>query len=257
VTSKEHVVLYVDVLGFAALTERYPNPSIDSESGSWQFSETSESASQFGRFCAVIDQTLPVEHEVTSMVFSDCAFMVLGPALRTALFATELMQHFMKAGVPVRMGLASGTFDVVRLSADAYGTSKLTRAVFWGTGIVRASRAEKCGGKGMRIFVDASMAQELDSIGQRVAVLPLPKPSNAAQWELSYLFEEDPGQPGSPTAAERDQDLWIGTARIRRALPQPVPAKVQRHYRETFAAINRMRQKAGRGLFKGSRREKG
>ena len=188
------------------------------------------------------------------MVFSDCAFLILGPALHTALSATALMRDLMEAGVPVRMGLASGTFDVMRLSSEEYGGCNLTRAVFSGTGIVRAQRAEKCGGKGMRIFVHPKMAQELESIRQRVAVLPLLKPFPAAQWELSYLFEEDHGQADSSTAAERDQALWTATANIRSTLPQPIAAKVGIHYRETSAAINRMRQKAGRRPFKRSGR---
>lgn len=56
----------------------------------------------------------------------------------TTAFAAGLMRDLIRFRVPARLGLSTGTFRAVRL------------AQFFGTGVVRAYRAESCGLKGMR-----------------------------------------------------------------------------------------------------------
>lgn len=91
---------------------------------------------------------------ITAMLFSDCAFLNPGGSLRAALIATDLMREFIKAGVPVRMGIGKGTFYPFGYSTDTGADSMLvSKSRFLGTAVVRAHAAERCGGKGMRIFV--------------------------------------------------------------------------------------------------------
>ena len=54
------------------------------------------------------------------MQFSDCAFLVFETALQTARAATELMRQFYYYEVPVRMGVAHGTWNVDRFSFDSF-----------------------------------------------------------------------------------------------------------------------------------------
>ena len=89
-----------------------------------------------------------------AMLFSYCAFLNPGNSLRAALIATDLMRKFIETSVPVRMGIDKGTFYSFGYSTDTGGDSMLvSKSRFLGTSVVRAHGAEKCGGKGMRIFV--------------------------------------------------------------------------------------------------------
>jgi hypothetical protein len=151
----EAFVVYVDMLGFSAMTEAHPH-SIVREVVSETAEETvtavriSEASSLFARFHALLDHIESDRSNTASpmrvMVFSDCGFMVFENALQAALFSTKLMGHFLRRYVPVRMGLAAGTCDAIRFSSDTYGQFHMNRAVFAGTAIVRASLAEKHGG---------------------------------------------------------------------------------------------------------------
>src|SRR5258708_1372337 len=121
----EAYVVFVDLLGFSALTEAFPHSTIR------------EVLSE------VDDEIIPVRTGV-----------------QADLFATRLMGNFIRRFVPVRMGFAGGTCDAVRFSSDTVGQFHMNRAVFAGTAIVRASEVEKKGGKGCRIFVHSRVSDE-------------------------------------------------------------------------------------------------
>jgi hypothetical protein len=103
------------------------------------------------------------------MLFSDCAFAVYDTALSAARSAAELMRQFFELAVPVRMGLAYGTWHVRRFSFDVNAPLTITRAAFYGTGVVRAVQTEKSGGKGMRIFVHRDLPHASQRIAGRLA----------------------------------------------------------------------------------------
>ena len=98
----DKVVLFVDILGFARLTEDWPRRIVHRRHGSIRSSGTSESNNRLSLFHSVLDETLlefaKFSGTLTSMSFSDCAFVLLGNPYLTGEFAAELMQHAALAG---------------------------------------------------------------------------------------------------------------------------------------------------------------
>ena len=84
----DKVVLFVDILGFASLTEDWPRRSVHRRHGSIRSSGTSESNNRLSVFHSVLDQTVlefaKFSGTLTSMSFSDCAFVLLGNPYTTS-----------------------------------------------------------------------------------------------------------------------------------------------------------------------------
>lgn len=134
--SDNQVVLFLDLLGFAALTEAHPYHVVEEIDEGWKIDRFGDAATQFGRFQWVLNQALSEEARfrggLKAMIFSDCAFLLLGTSLSAALFATDLMRQCIMARIPVRMGLGLGTFNAIRFSADNAGATTVNRALFMG-----------------------------------------------------------------------------------------------------------------------------
>jgi hypothetical protein len=113
----------------------------------------------------------------------------------------------------------------------------VSKSRFVGTAVVRAHAAEQCGGKGMRIFLDASLDEDLQTVRQRIRRIPLPKPLKDVRWELDFLHDPRPAAEEQKVDAA-DRELFDKVARLKD--PQS-PAGVQRQYTQTLAALNRMR----------------
>lgn len=179
---------------------------------------------------------------ITAMLFSDCAFLNPGGSLRAALIATDLMREFIKAGVPVRMGIGKGTFYPFGYSTDTGADSMLvSKSRFLGTAVVRAHAAERCGGKGMRIFVHPKV-DDLDFSHSDFKVLKLLKVFKAAKWELDYLHGPRPAQE-KPTVDAADRNLFSRVA----AMKDPkTKLAIRKQYIDTLKALNRMRAAQGR-----------
>ena len=82
--SPEEVVLFVDMLGFGDLCERRTHRLITEVSDDENETSTSSSASanQFAIFHGLLDRFITKrirDGDFKAMVFSDCAFFVLGP----------------------------------------------------------------------------------------------------------------------------------------------------------------------------------
>lgn len=142
---------------------------------------------RLNRFNSVLDRCVfeeTINGGIQAMLFSDCAFLVLDNSLRAAVVAAELMRNFIKRGVPVRMGLAKGTFYDIEYSATTdRGPVTVSKSRFIGTAVIGAHGAEQCGEKGMRILLDRSLVPELDFIRKRVKTLPLKKVKRGVAWE--------------------------------------------------------------------------
>ncbi len=172
------------------------------------------------------------------MIFSDCAFLVFENSLQAALFAVDLMRNAIKRGVPVRMGVGKGTFyDIEHSTKTDMKSIGINKSRFIGTSVVFAHEAEQCGGKGMRIFLDASVEEDLSLIRSRVKTMKLAKPLKGVSWELDYLNESRPIREEQKVEIA-DRELFDKVARLRN--PQ-WRRKIQRQYTETLAAMNRMR----------------
>lgn len=245
-------VLYVDMLGFSALTEGHPDVFVTRVDGDFETTAMTPSSAQFNRFHRILEQYVvrrSLDGADRAMIFSDCAFLVFPNALLAATHSVELMRNFLVERVPVRMGLGHGTCHAVRFTSDTIDKFSLTRAMFSGTAIVRSSEAEKKGGKGCRIFVHPSLTDQVGFIEQSVPVLVLPLPSEFAQWELCYLHDHhSPAIPGR-SAADLDLDLLSSVEIMRRQNQEPIDPKVATQYTDTFAALNRMRLKLSRPLM--------
>ena len=121
----DKVVIFADMLGFAKLTEEFPRQIVRTRRGNVRGSGTSEAHNQVATFHSVLDQTIQQFSRyanLSAMTFSDCGFVHLPNPLLSATFAVVLMQHFVRAMVPVRMGMAAGTFWPMRMSSDVYGS---------------------------------------------------------------------------------------------------------------------------------------
>jgi hypothetical protein len=152
------------------------------------------------------------------------------------MVSVELMRKFIAEKVPVRMGIGKGTFYPSQFSTDLIGSTIVTRSLFVGTAVVRSHYAEKCGGKGLRIFVHPSV--EAEFISTRVALVT---PFESAKWELDFLYETRPAQQ-KPSAEEDDHSLFDAVVEMKATAPE----NEQHHYLDTLEAMNRMRQKNSR-----------
>jgi hypothetical protein len=112
---KPQTLIFVDILGFTAITNQYRvrvQEWYDEASG-FSGASTTEIQGRINRFNTVMDKCVIEERlygGVQAMLFSDCAFLVFDTSLRAALIAVSLMRSFILYGVPVRMGLGKGTF---------------------------------------------------------------------------------------------------------------------------------------------------
>jgi hypothetical protein len=245
----ERTLVFVDMLGASALTEEFPTRLIHSgpDEAGFESTSTSDTSNRFNRFSRVLDVGVhrhSLYGRVQAMLFSDCAFLEFGSTLVSAMVATELMRDFILAKVPVRMGIGRGTFYTFKFSTDITDSTVVTRSLFAGTAVVRAVAAERCGGKGLRVFVHPSVKAELSVIHQRVKTMMLVKPCKHATWELDYLYEQRPAQQ-NPSAEEADRGLFEAVLELKEKY-LTAPMVVRRHYIEALKAMNRMRKTNGR-----------
>jgi hypothetical protein len=244
---KDHTLLYIDVLGFAALTQTFRTrveTHHDDETG-FTGSSITPIQSQIIGFHDAIDHCIYRETfsgQVTAMLFSDCAFIDAGNSVAAALLAQEIMRECIGKRVPVRMGLGRGTFYPLNFSTENAGRVQVSRSRFVGTAVVFAHAAEQAGGKGMRIFVHPFVVPDLQNRSNRTRLLKLPNAVAAATHEVDYLYDPTPtGQ--TPSADDQDRDL----TKIVAAMKEPkAPLPIRRQYTETLKALNRMRQAHGR-----------
>lgn len=245
IDDKPRVLVFVDILGFEAITreirvrvEDYPR-----DKHGFTGSGTTELQGRFVRFSNVLDRHVFNEGftgGVQAMLFSDCAFLVYENSLRATLGASDLMRCFITRGVPVRMGLGKGTFyDMEYATTTTAAQSRVvSKSRFYGTAVVNAHTAERCGGKGMRIFLHQSLEDDLPLDRS----MKLRRAFKGVRYELDYLYEQQPAD-AKPSEDERDRELFAKVA----LLKNPAwPKRVLRQYTETHAAMNRMRKKHNR-----------
>jgi hypothetical protein len=194
--SDKRAVVYLDLLGFAALVEANPQYFVaePDDRPSWQTWPTNAAAQRLSLFHQVLESNISSEQPNHAMVFSDCGFGVFYTPTACADFAIALMQDFLQVKVPVRMGLGFGTFRAMGTTSGITDRSTVVRAMFGGTSIVRAVAAESCGGKGMRIFAHSSFS-ELFNINRgngNQKFLLIPKQLKSVSCELDYVSGADP-----------------------------------------------------------------
>lgn len=229
-------VLFVDVLGFAQLALRH-----ESALGPWVERPT-PLQTVFTRFHEVIKSNIPAleQNEAQAVVFSDSAFICFSDSSDADECAKRLMREFILRHVPVRMGLATGSFQAIRFDTNYTPTSIVYSSQFLGTAVVRAVWAEsKSGQKGMRILLHPSRGWSFLNRTLRHPVVPVDASSEHCRAELSYLHES-----AKPSDIEGPESVELLDAELEaavRAMAGVAPDSEQHHYADTLAAIGRMR----------------
>lgn len=258
------VVLFVDLLGFAALTEQH---SLDEDSirmfdrplsgdlDALLKAQGNSLTRTFGSFHRSLKHALELAsmtHPVTAISFSDSAFIATRHLYEVSAIAIDVVQSLVTQRVPVRMGIAYGSFAALRFRSDVTQESGDHAAHFLGTAVVRAHATESCGIKGMRLLLHPSAVSLLGEPFHNPPDVRTPQirtvncsaaeSDNAAgvtceidYWRFRPTAEAD--------AWHAFQDMWTAA-----------PPNVHNHYEATAQAINRMRMAQGAASLTNLRR---
>jgi len=241
-------VLFVDMLGFAALVEK-EGSELDELSpvftGVELYSPTpSESllGYRFINFHRCLNQARVRLQELgagTGIVFSDSAFFRIDSLEAAINLARMLMFELVTIGVPTRMGLARGSYRMLRFLTDSSAQVSFHMSQFLGTGIVRAYKTEQCGVPGLRILLHPDLEPFLDRNAWRIVPV---KPSERMRLnvisEVNYLDAmDDRSGPDFDDCLQFDSLRWMAGL---------TDDNLQYHYVETFNAWNVMRAQIGR-----------
>jgi hypothetical protein len=243
-------VLFVDILGFAALTLQHrtfkhssfdhldpPNP-LRELTAAFQKTEVSPLEMQFALFHDTISRLVDRRFKsriVTTIAFSDSAFIACEGLEDILSLAIDMMRDLLIVGVPVRIGIARGGFRVLRFRSDVTVSVGFHSAQFTGAGVVYAYRTESSGYKGLRIILHDSVQGHLRvsrqwlSLPQVVELPRLPHHDAGASdfAELSYLLDGD-----------EDYEHIVGRVQ---ALHDEAPEKYRFQYVDTLQALAVMR----------------
>jgi hypothetical protein len=261
--AENKVVLYADMLGFASLTEEHPI-DLDQLAALEKPALTFASILSGKRANRLMDVFRSFHHRLkwavegarmsypfTAISFSDSAFIAMNNLHEAVGFAVGLIQSLLDVAVPIRIGVAHGTFSAVRFRSDLTTDSGEHAAHFLGTGVVRAHAAEGCGVKGMRILLHPSAVALLGDnthnppdAKRRVQCLQLPEAERENKAKISHEVDYWPLQPTARAKAWHClQDMW-----------DAAPEAAQIHYMATAQAIDRMRISHGSAPLKNLRR---
>lgn len=242
-------VLFVDMLGFADLVEK-EGEQIDELSpiftGVELYSPSSAESLlgyRFINFHRCLNQARVRLQELgagTAIVFSDSAFLRMDDLGNAIDVARALMFELVTSDVPVRMGLARGTYRMLRFLTDSSAQVSFHMSQFLGTGVVRAYKTERCGVPGLRILLHPDLEPLLDKDAMRIIpVKPSDKMRLDVRFEVNYL---DP-KTDSHSGPDFDDCLQFDALRWMTGLTEE---PLQYHYIETFHAWNIMRNQLRR-----------
>jgi hypothetical protein len=244
-------VLFADMLGFADLVEKEGeelnelNPVFTGVELYSPSPSDSLLGYRFINFHRCLNQARMRLQEMgagTAIVFSDSAFFRIETLDNAIQLARTLMFELVTSEIPVRMGLARGSFRMLRFLTDSSAHVSFHMSQFLGTGVVRAYQTERCGIPGLRILLHPNLESSLDknSLGI-VPVQPSKKMRLNVQSEVNYLEAGDNhmGQ-DFEDCIQFDCLRWMmGTT----------DEAFQYHYVETFNAWNNMRAQLGRAPY--------
>jgi hypothetical protein len=128
----------------------------------------------------------------TAIVFSDSAFFRTETLDNAIHLARTLMFELVTSETPVRMGLARGSYRMLRFLTDSSAHVSFHMSQFLGTGIVRAYQTGRCGVPGLRILLHPDLEPLLDKKALRIVpVKPSEKMRLNVQSEVNYLDTTD------------------------------------------------------------------
>lgn len=253
--SEDRIVLFIDLLGFAELTRQNPLDVEAIRQSQRPFSWTLEMimSSQknpltrvFTDFHAALKFAIDMaqmRYPVTAITFSDSAFIATNQLFEAVNVAVRIIQTLLRQGIPVRAGIAHGSFAAIRFRSDVTSDGGDHAAHFLGTGVVRSHATESCGIKGIRLLVHPSAFPLLHDPKHN----PEEPGDDTIRWmecsELERVNREDVQYeiaywPSKVTAEKETwhafQDMWSAA-----------PDFALDHYSATADAINRMRIQRG------------
>ncbi len=267
-TTDNKVILFVDILGFAALTESYPidldlfkavdrllspNFNIDTilEASRNRLTHT---FSGFHRSLRAVLDLASMGYPLTAITFSDSAFIATTHAYEAVNIAIDLLHALLPQKIPVRMGIAYGSFAALRFRSDITSDGGDHTAQFLGTAIVRAHAAETCGIKGLRILLHPSVMALLNDTH------PNPESTEGMSHPLRYL-ECSEEERTNKIGVHHEVDYWHLRPTMEAKAWQGLQdmwneaqlSEVE-YYQATAEAINRMRIAQGQEPLKKLRR---
>ncbi len=257
-------VLFVDLLGFASLTEQHAleldRIKVADRPLSWNLDMMLESPenpltrafTSFHRSLKSAIDIAQMRHPLTAITFSDSAFIATTHLFEAVNVAVGLVQWLLRQRIPMRAGIAYGSFSAVRFRSDVTVDGGDHAAHFLGTAVVRSHATETCGIKGLRILLHPSAASLLDD--------PTHNPPVSEKDRIRYL--ECSAEESSNTVGVRYEiDYWrfrpTAEAEAWHALQDmwtAAPQVALKHYEATAEAINRMRIAHGESPLKKLRR---
>jgi hypothetical protein len=244
-------ILFVDMLGFAALDEKEGeelNELSPIFTGVDLYSPSPAESLlgyRFINFHRCLNQARVRLQELgagTAIVVSDSAFLRIDSLENAIHIARTLMFELVASGVPVRMGLGRGSYRMLRFLSDSSDNVLFHMSQFLGTGVVRACETERCGVPGLRILLHPTLEPLLDKDALRiVAVKPIEKMFLNVRSEVNYLDTED-------DRLGEDFEDCIQYDCLRWMMAE-TDEPFQYHYIETFYAWNIMRAQIGRAPY--------
>lgn len=252
--STNRVVVFADMLGFAALTEANPIdiPMLNAHSRPFLYDNISEILSRpknpltdaFSQFHNSVEGTIMLAKmgfPLTAITFSDSVFVATNYLFEATTFAINLARSMLTYKVPVRMGIAFGSFAALKFRSDVSADGGDHAAQFLGTAVVRAYKAEKCGIKGMRILLHPSV----ESLLAESAHCPLPPPINTLAVRPLECSDDERA---NETKVRYELDYWdLAPTKERKAwhglqdMWEIASDSDKVHYQATAEAINRVR----------------
>jgi hypothetical protein len=255
-TTALKTVVFVDVLGFASLTEQHALELEQIKAAEYPLSieninmrlrrgenPLTQIFTKFhGSLKAAIDLA-KMQHPLDAITFSDSAFIATAHLYDAASIAIRLMHYLLAARVPVRVGIGHGSFSALRFRSDVTLEGGDHAAHFLGTGLVRSNAAEGCGIKGLRILMHPSAMRHLGELTK--GGFELPK-------ESIRIIKCSADETNNPVAVQCEVDYWrfavTAEAEAWRALQDmwsAAPEEEMKHYEATARAIDRMRVQQG------------
>ena len=256
----EKAVLYVDMLGFSALTEKFPVETADfavvDRPNKKDFLRVKFEAlgnnkliEHYTKFNMAVDDAvdweLLSEDRLTVISFSDSAFIAVDSVYTAISMGRGIVTRLLRERIPVRCAVAFGSFVVLRFRSDLSLRAGTHAAQFLGTGVVWShAAAELSRIKGMRILLHSSAAGVLDRPEHAApapdlahVILPLPPEERQNPARVTLEVSHLNGEPNN-----WDKELWDDVT----AMKTEAPEAAQMHHVATLDSINRMRQALGR-----------
>jgi hypothetical protein len=179
----------------------------------------------------------------TAIVFSDSAFFRIETLDQAIELARSLMFNLVTSEIPARMGIARGSYRMLRFLTDTSAQVTFHMSQFLGTGVVRAYQTERCGLPGLRILLHPDLEPLLDR--ETMRIVPVKAAANMrleVLSEVNYLEELTDNHNGP------DYDDCIQFDCLRRMAGE-TEERLHYHYVETFNAWNVMRAQLGRAPY--------